>query len=39
MVADFMTKQTKRLTHERADARSANQHAPILLEPIVRVLA
>ena len=40
MVADFMTKQTQRLTHERHCRRAfGNQHAPLPLEPIVRVLA
>ena len=40
MVADFMTKQTQRLTHERHCRRVfGNQLAPIPLEPIVRVLA
>jgi hypothetical protein len=40
MVADFMTKQTQRLTHERHCRRAfGDQHAPIPLEPIVRVLA
>ena len=40
MVADFMTKQTQRLTHERHCRRPfGNQHAPLPLEPIVRVLA
>ena len=39
MVADFMTKQTQRLRHERHCRRAfGNQHAPIPLEPIVRVL-
>jgi hypothetical protein len=40
MVADFMTKQTQRLTHERHCRRAfGNQHRPLPLEPIVRVLA
>jgi hypothetical protein len=40
VVADFMTKQTQRLTHERHCRRAfGNQHAPIPLEPIVRMLA
>ncbi len=39
MVADFMTKQTQRQTHERHCLRAfGNQHASIPLEPIVRVL-
>jgi hypothetical protein len=39
MVADFMTKQTQRQTHERHCRRAfGNQHAPIPLEPIVRML-
>ena len=39
MVADFMTKQTQRLTHERHCRRAfGNQRAPLPLEPIVRVL-
>ena len=40
MVADFMTKQTLRLTHER-HCRNAfgNQQAPIPLEPIARLIA
>jgi hypothetical protein len=38
-VADFMTKQTQRLTHERHCQRVfCNQLAPIPLELIVRVL-
>jgi hypothetical protein len=40
MVADFMTKPAQRLTHERDYQRAlGNQHAPIPLEHIVRVLA
>ena len=42
MVADFLTKQTQRRTqvHERHCRRAfGNQHAPIPLERIVRVLA
>jgi hypothetical protein len=40
MVADFMTKETYRLTHELHCRRAfGNQHAPIPLEPIVHVLA
>ena len=40
MVADFMTKQTQRLTYEQQCRRAfGNQLAPIPLEPIVRVLA
>ena len=39
MVADFMTKETYRLTHELHCRRAfGNQHAPIPLEPIVHVL-
>jgi hypothetical protein len=39
MVADFMTKQTQRLTHERPCRRVfGNQLAPIPLEPILRLL-
>jgi hypothetical protein len=39
MVADFMTKQTQRLTHERPCRRVfGNQLAPIPLNPIVCVL-
>jgi hypothetical protein len=40
MVADFMTKQTQRLTYEQQCRRAfGNQLTPIPLEPIVRVLA
>jgi len=37
MVANFMTKQTQRLSDERHCRRAfGNQHSPIPLEPIVR---
>ena len=40
MLADFMTKQTLRLTHERHCRRAfGDQSAPLPLEPIARVLA
>ena len=40
MVADFMTKQTLRLTHERHCRRVfGDQLAPLPLEPITRVVA
>ena len=40
MVADFMTKQTLRLTHERHCRRAfGDQQAPLPLEPITRVVA